>query len=246
MADKDKKLSAGETVALLVIAAVLTAALYAIANGVWKWATVNRKRAWVCVPILLWPLVFVPVQIIGVILMSMTGLMDSSNLNPPTDEQLFAQRLITLAVAILALGISLLITRRVVRKIDEDTIHLETIPLEPSEKTNPAIVVKEEADYSKPPYYRNPKKWFSDNFFEKTEMVDHGMDGWEPETFLYYKGPDLSKFIKSGPLFKTEGQFKTGVKVENKYGLITDLEGNMNLWNCYMAYSKGKKPPRCQ
>jgi hypothetical protein len=237
MADKDKKLSVGETVALLAIAAVLTAALYAIVTGLWKCATATQKRARVCVPILLWPLVFMPVQIIGIILMSMTGLANFSDLNPPTPDQEFVDHLVTGSDAVLAFVISLLISRRVVRKIDEETIHLETIPLEQPEKANPAIVVKEEADFSKPPYYRNPKKWFSDNFFEKTEMVDRGMRGWEPEPFLYYKGPDLSKFSSS------DIKFKTGVKVENKYGLMLDLEGNMKSWNCAMAYSKGKKPP---
>ncbi len=243
MADKDKKSGQGETLAFLAVAAVVTAALYAIANGVWKWATANRKRAWVCVPIFLFPWIFLPLQLV---LMFCFGAFYQDTSGPMTPEEQFLFFLCLFGVAVFAFAISLLISRRVVRKIDEDTIHLETIPLEQPEKANPAIVVKEEADYSKPPYYRNPKKWFSDNFFEKTEMVDHGMDGWEPETFLYYKGPDLSKFIKSGPLFKTEGQFKTGEKVECKYSLITDLEGNMNLWNCYMAYSKGKKPPRCQ
>jgi len=249
MADKDKKLSVGETVALLAVAAIVTAVLYKLTAGIWKCATATQKRARVCVPILLWPLVFVPVQIVGIILMSITGLANFSSPsygNPATSDQEFVNGVVTWSDVVIAFVISLLISRRMVRKIDEDTIHLETVPLEPSEKTNPAIVVKEEADYSKPPYYRNPKKWFSDNFFEKMEMVDHGMDGWEPETFLYYKGPDLSKFIESGPLFKTEGQFKTGEKVESKYSLITDLEGNMNLWNCYMAYSKGKKPPHRQ
>ena len=168
----------------------------------------------------------------------MTGLANFSELNPATPDQEFVNGVVTWSDVGIAFVISLLISRRVVRKIDEETIHLETIPLEQPEKANPAIVVKEEADFSKPPYYRNPKKWFSDNFFEKTEMVDHGMDGWEPETFLYYKGPDLSKFLSS------DIEFKTGVKVKYKYLLITDLEGKMNSWNCAMAYSKGKKPPR--
>jgi hypothetical protein len=240
MADKDKKPSLGETVAILAIAAVLTAALYAIVTGLWKCATANRKRAWVCVPILLWPLVFVPVQIIGIILMSMTGLANFSELNPATPEQEFVNGVVTWSDVVIAFVISLLITRRVVRRIDEETIHLETIPPEPPEKTNPAIVVKEEADFSKPPYYRNPKKWFSDNFFEKTEMVDCGMRGWEPETFLYYKGPDLRKYGFNISYQK----IRPGEKVKYRYTLEGDLEGEMNSWNCAMAYSEGKKPPR--
>lgn len=237
MADKDKKLSVGETVALLAVAAVVTAVLYKLTTGIWKWATATQKRAKVCVPIFIFPWIFLPLQLV---LMFCFGAFYQDTSGPMTPEEQFIFFLCLFGVAVFAFAISLLISRRVVRKIDEDTIHLETVPLEPLEKTNPAIVVKEEADYSKPPYYRNPKKWFSDNFFEKTEMVDHGMDGWEPETFLYYKGPDLSKFSAS------DIEFKTGVKVKYKYLLITELEGKMNSWNCAMAYSKGKKPPRCQ
>ena len=121
MADKDKKPGLGEWLVFLVIAAALTWALYKIKNAVWKWATANRKRAWVCVPILLWPFVFATVEIVVILLLGIFGWPD----DPPTPEQQFAMRAVTWANMVVAYVISLLITRRVVRKIPEEVIDLE-------------------------------------------------------------------------------------------------------------------------
>jgi hypothetical protein len=229
MADKDKKLSVGETVALLAIAAVLTAALYAIVTGVWKWATANQKRAWVCVPILLWPLVFVPL-LIAVIIFLPSGWATPSDFTPPTDEQQFAQRLIALAVAILALVISLFITRRVVRKLfpaaTESPNQTQSYDVSKMKKIRPLItgLTPEERqrmyreDFGKPPFYLDTRKWLDANFEGNI-----------------YVGPDLSKYG-----FSIEGQkIKPWETVKYPYIFVSDLEGHMRSWNYAMARKLG-------
>ena len=92
MSDREKKPSVGETVATIAIAVGLTFMLWKIKRAAWAWATANRKRAWICVPILLWP-VFFPfaVLVVGIILMS-AGLLTSSledSIHEPTYQQKF-------------------------------------------------------------------------------------------------------------------------------------------------------------
>jgi hypothetical protein len=215
MADKDKKLSVGEMVAILAIAAVLTAALYAIANGVWKWATANRKRAWVCVPILLWSLVFVPVQIIGIILMSMTGLANFSELNPATPDQEFVNGVVTWSDVVIAFVISLLISRRVVRKL---------FPAAP-ESPKAGWWTKERlqkyfAASGLRPSYTDVGKWMRDNF-----------------TGDIYTGPDLTEYgfrlTRHGG--STIQQIKPWERIEHHWIFQDNLENNMESWNRAMT-----------
>ena len=236
MDDKDKKPSLGETVALLAIAAVLTAALYAIVTGLWKCATATQKRARVCVPILLWPLVFVPVQIIGIILMSMTGLANFSSPsygNPATPEQEFVNGVVTWSDVVIAFVISLLISRRVVRRIDEETAppeslekRLQRIDVTKFKKIQPlpSGLTREERrkkylkDFGRPPFYIDTRKWLKDNFKEDV-----------------YIGPDLTEYG-----FDIEGQkIKPWEQIKYRYIFIDDLERHLRSWNFAMARKLG-------
>ena len=216
--------------ALLAIAAVLTAALYAIATGLWKCATATQKRARVCVPILLWPLVFVPVQIVGIILMSMTGLANFSELNPATPDQEFVNGVVTWSDVVIAFVISLLITRRVVRKLfpaaPESPNQTQSYDVSKMKKIRPLItgLTPEERqrmyreDFGKPPFYLDTRKWLDANFEGNI-----------------YVGPDLSKYG-----FQIEYQkIKPWEKIKYPYLFVSDLEGHMRSWNYAMARKLG-------
>ncbi|MGD0207386.1 MAG: hypothetical protein ABSC89_07270 [Verrucomicrobiota bacterium] len=247
MDDKDKKLSVGETVALLVVAALLTAILYKLKTVVWNWATANRKRAWVCVPILLWPLVFVPL-LIAVIIFLPSGWATPSDFTPPTDEQQFVQRLITLAVAILALVISLLITRRVVRRIHGETIPLsqknlsfsdqvKSVLLRHQEKYQGKLLTKAELrqEFASPPFYQNPKKWRKDNFAGGREYRDDEVWNEDENDPVIYKGPDLSD---SGFDILSQ-KIKPQETVKYQLILVSDLRNFMYRWNYALAKKLG-------
>ena len=248
MDDKDKKSSLGETLAFLAVAAILTAILYKLKTAVWNWATANRKRAWVCVPILLWPLVFMPLLIAVIIFLAVTGLMVFSDSNPPTDEQQFAQRLITLGVAILALVISLLITRRVVRKIHGETIpvsqknlsfsdQVKSLLLRHQEKYQGRHLTDEELDeeFSSPPFYSDPIKWRKENFDGGRECSDREIGVEDDDDPIIYKGPDLSEYG-----FNLAGEkIRPGEEIKHKYTFLMRMEDHMQSWNFALARKLG-------
>jgi hypothetical protein len=253
MADKDKKSGLGEMLVFLAIAAVLMAVLYKLKTVVWNWATANRKRAWVCVPILLWPLIFVPVQIFGVISMSMTGLANFSEhgsgfSDRPTPDQEFVNGIVTWSDVVIAFVISLLITRRVVRKIHGETIpqsqknlsfseQVKSLLLKHQEKYQGRFLTKAELrqEFSTPPFYQNPKKWRKDNFDGGREYRDDEV--WEEDENdpIIYKGPDLSDYgfnILSQKIKPLE-------PVEAQLILVSDLRNFMYHWNYALAKKLG-------
>lgn len=247
MDDKDKKSGLGETVALLAIAAVLTAALYAIVTGVWKWATANRKRAWVCVPILLWPLVFMPL-LIAVIIFLPNGWATPSDLSPPTDEQQSAQRLVALGVAIMAVVVSLIITRRVVRKIHGETIpqsqknpsfsdQVKSLLLRHQEKYQGRHLTDKELDkeFSSPPFYSDPKKWRKDNFDGGQEYSEREIWHADKNDPIIYKGPDLSNY----GFTINEQEIKPSQIVASPYNFVRHLKDYMTSWNYALARKLG-------
>ena len=122
MADKDKKPSLLETLAFLVVALIVVAALFALFTEFWKWATTNRRRAWICLPIMFWIPLFGLVGPTIVLFLAATGLADFSDENSLIHEQ---QLLVNWSAAIMAAVISLIITGRIVRKIPEEMIDLE-------------------------------------------------------------------------------------------------------------------------
>jgi hypothetical protein len=253
MADKDKKSGLGEMLVFLAIAAVLMAVLYKLKTVVWNWATANRKRAWVCVPVLLWPLVFVPVQIFGVISMSMTGLANFSEhgsgfSDRPTPDQEFVNGIVTWSDVVIAFVISLLITRRVVRKIHGETVspsqknlsfsdQVKALLLKHQEKYQGRHLTDRELDeeFSSAPFYSDPIKWRKENFDGGREYSDWEVWEEDEDDPVIYKGPDLSEHG-----FRINGQkIKPLERVKYPLTLVRNLRGHMNLWNHALARKLG-------
>jgi hypothetical protein len=253
MADKDKKSSLGETLVFLAVAAFVTAILYKLKTVVWNWATANRKRAWVCVPVLLWPLVFVPVQIFGVISMSMTGLANFSEhgsgfSDRPTPDQEFVNGIVTWSDVVIAFVISLLITRRVVRKIHGETVspsqknlsfsdQVKALLLKHQEKYQGRHLTDRELDeeFSSAPFYSDPIKWRKENFDGGREYSDWEVWEEDEDDPVIYKGPDLSEHG-----FRINGQkIKPLERVKYPLTLVRNLRGHMNLWNHALARKLG-------
>lgn len=122
MADKDKKPSLLETIAFLVVVFIVAAALYKLFIEFWKWVTTNRRRAWICLPMMFWILLFGLVRPTVVLSLMATGLAEYSDEHSLISDQ---QLLVNWSAAIFALIISLIITRTVARKIPEQTINPE-------------------------------------------------------------------------------------------------------------------------
>ena len=122
MADKDKKPSLLETIAFLVVVFIVAAALYKLFTEFWKWATTNRRRARICLPILFWIPLFGLVRPTIVLFLMTTGMAEYSDEHSLISDQ---QLLVNWSAAIFALIISLIITRTVARKIPEETISPE-------------------------------------------------------------------------------------------------------------------------
>lgn len=78
-------------------------------------------------------------------------------------------------------------------------------------------IPKPRIDFNEPPFYKNPKNWFEDNF---TKEIDDS---------IVYIGPDLSHYGFTA--IHGNKSIIPGGKIEYPLPFLEDLESYMNLWN---------------
>jgi hypothetical protein len=91
-----------------------------------------------------------------------------------------------------------------------------------------------------PPFYTDPIKWRKDNFVGGDEYKKDKPWEEDPDNPLIYTGPDLNKF---GFGFNSIYQRMIPMeKVKSPLLIVSDLEGNMRLWNRSLAAKIGLAP----
>jgi hypothetical protein len=101
--------------ALWIVVAFFALLLFVLFSAFWNWATTNSRRAWICLPILLFSLLIIPITFGTSMFCRVTGLADESGWPPDDEQQIFLAG----GMLVIALLVSLTITARVVRRIKE-------------------------------------------------------------------------------------------------------------------------------